>query len=68
MPTLQSTNLAATTYDEAMKTLTIDFQSGAQYLYYEVPDYIYDELTTTIDPGAYFKQAIEGKFAYERVA
>lgn len=67
MPTLQSTNLAATTYDAETQTLTIDFVSGAQYDYYEVPEYIYDELVQAIDPNSYFKSAIEGKFTYERV-
>ena len=61
-----SSNLSAATYDPEVENLTIDFQSGDTYTYFNVPPAVYRALTLSPSAGQYFWRHIKGVFNYER--
>jgi hypothetical protein len=67
MPALKSTNLAAAEYDPETRTLTVGFQSGDTWEYYNVPQAVYDGLFQTSSPGGYFYRNIRNSFMGEQV-
>ncbi|MGK6323550.1 KTSC domain-containing protein [Sphingomonas sp. DT-51] len=50
-------------YDDAARTLLVTFRSGRRYLYRDVPRAAYDALVTARSTGAYFNDAIRGRYA-----
>jgi hypothetical protein len=64
---VNSTNLSYVWYDEASNTLGIEFTSGSQYEYYEVPLNVLEGLMGPGSKGQYFNENIRGKFRYARV-
>ena len=66
-----SSNLASVGYNTDAKILQVEFKSGKKYIYYNVPEWIYQEL---IDPdsllykgskGTFFSEVVKGKYKYE---
>lgn len=66
MTPLKSSNLAAASYDDATRTLTIKFNSGATWAYAEVPRTIYDGLVDAKSAGQFFAAKIRGQFVGRR--
>lgn len=60
-----SSNLASATYDPEVENLTIEFQSGRTYTYFNVPAAIYRGLQTASSAGEYFARHVRNRFAYE---
>ena len=53
---LNSSNLAWCEYDGDSKTLTIGFhQENAVYEYYDVPEWVVDEMIDSPSQGSYFR-------------
>jgi hypothetical protein len=51
-------------YDEASRTLLIDFNSGRRYRYLDVPADIYKGLRAAFAKGAFFNAHIRDRFSY----
>jgi hypothetical protein len=51
---LNSSAIAAVTYDERQKTLAVEFRDGDIYLYVHVPKFVYDELLKAESAGAFW--------------
>lgn len=64
---VESSNLASVGYDEATKTLEIQFHSGGIYQYDDVEKEVYDELMNADSKGRYFLHEIKGAYSYRRV-
>lgn len=62
-----SSNLASASYDPEVENLTIEFQSGAIYVYYNVPAATYRGLQNAGSAGSYFYRQIRGRYAYDQV-
>ena len=63
-----SSSLRSVGYDEASRTLEIEFRSGAVYRYYEVPPEVYRELMEAPSKGRCFQGAIRDNYRYAKVA
>lgn len=64
---VSSSNIASVGYDEASQTLEIEFNSGGIYEYYDVPEYVYQELISASSVGRYFIQAIKNTYNCSRI-
>jgi hypothetical protein len=63
---INSSSLAATGYDPEAATLTLKFQSGETYDYFQVKSRVYRGLLRAASAGAYFQKRIRGKYPYHR--
>lgn len=45
----------------------IEFLNGGIYQYFDVPDYVYDELMTAGSHGQYLAQNIKGVYRYSKI-
>lgn len=64
--TPQSSNVAGFCYDESSQTLTIEFNSGSRYNYYDVPQHVYDGMKSADSKGKYLNNEIKGVYRYAR--
>jgi tyrosyl-tRNA synthetase len=65
---VDSSNIKSIGYDSNSKTLEVEFQSGAVYQYYDVPENIYAELMNTNSYGGFFVSLIKDNYLYTRIA
>ena len=61
-----SRNLRSVGYDQASRTLEIEFNSGAIYQYDGVPDAVHGGLMRASSHGSYFHQNIKDRYPYRR--
>jgi len=64
---VESSNLEAVGYDPNNGLLEIEFKNGRVYEYYEVPEYIYDELMSAESKGKYAHLNIYKNFNQQRI-
>jgi hypothetical protein len=65
---VESSNIKAVGYDEATKTLTVQFLSGQTWSYADVPPKTYRELMDADSVGGYFSREIRNDFDGTRAA
>ena len=61
-----SSNLEEATYDPSVENLTIVFNDGAIYVYYNVPNAVYRGLCAAGSAGKYFHRSIKNRYAYDQ--
>jgi hypothetical protein len=54
-------------YNEASKLLVVTFQSGKEYVYYNVPKRVFVKAFSVDSIGAYFNKAIKPKYDFELI-
>jgi hypothetical protein len=59
---LNSSALAAASYDDEAKTLELEFTSGRSYLYSQVPPEVFDDLVAAPSAGKFFNDFIKDIF------
>ena len=64
--TPQSSNVAGFSYDVANQVLTVEFNSGSRYDYYDVPEHIFEGMKTADSKGRYLNAEIKGHYRYAR--
>ena len=64
---VESTSLASVGYDEATKTLEVEFRSGALYRYMNVPQAFHTALIEGRSPGRFFSYHIRDVYECESV-
>ena len=64
---LDSTTLAAATYDERRETLILDFRDGTRYLYSGISPPLYRELLGALSKGSFFNRHIRSHFPYVKI-
>jgi len=62
-----STTLSSVAYDEVKKLLELEFRSAAVYQYFDVPASVHACLLSSASKGAYFNEAIRGRYRFTRV-
>lgn len=62
-----SSNIASIGYDADSQTLEIEFLNGGVYQYFDVPQYVYQELMGASSHGQYLAQNIKGVYRYSKV-
>ena len=65
---VSSSNIASIGYDAMSEILEVEFNNGAVYQYYNVPERLYNGLMEADSKGRYFDAYIKkGGFRYSRV-
>lgn len=64
---VQSSNIASVGYDPETQTLEIEFHGGGVYRYFDVPVATYDKLMASGSVGKTFREAVNGRFQFEKV-
>ncbi len=54
-------------YDAGSKQLTIEFQSGRRYAYFDVPADVHAALKRASSRGSYFNTVVRDHYAFERL-
>jgi KTSC domain len=65
---VESSVIGEVGYSVSSQTLEVLFRSGAIYLYYFVPQGVYDALLTADSKGTYFNKQIKGVYEHHRIA
>jgi len=63
---VSSSNIASVGHDSASQTLEIEFLDGSIYEYYDVPEYVYQELISASSVGGYFGRQIKNVYGFSR--
>lgn len=61
-----SSSLSEATYDPETETLTVEFQNGDRYDYFNVPNGKYRALSRAGSAGKYFYSEIRNRHSYEK--
>jgi hypothetical protein len=64
---LDSSAIAAVTYDEAKRTLNVEFREGQSYRYFYVPEFVYRELLRAESAGAFWN-SVKDRYEYEKLS
>ncbi len=62
---IKSSNLKSAEWQD--ETLTVEFQKGGIYKYYNLPEDVYLSLLRSQSKGKFFHQNIVNRYNYERV-
>ena len=64
----RSSMISALDYDEAVQELTVTFNNGGKYKYFDVPKEAFDALLADEESiGKHFGSRIKNKYRYEKV-
>lgn len=64
----RSSMISQLAYDSEAKELTVTFNNGGQYKYFDVPANVFDALISNEDSiGKYFSANVKTKFKYEKI-
>jgi lysyl-tRNA synthetase, class II len=61
-----SSNIAAFTYEPDTETLTVEFASGNEYAYANVPQQVYKDWCNEGGSGRFFYRVIRNSYSYEK--
>ena len=64
---LQSSNLKGAVYNTVTKILTITFNNGSIYEYYDFPWDVFTKFRLSESQGKFFNGQINGKYKYKKV-
>ena len=65
---VESSSIDSVGYDPVTQRLYVRFvESGAAYVYADVPESVFDQLLAAGSKGRYFNQMIRGAFSYRRL-
>lgn len=65
--TVSSSNLASVGYDVDSLTLEVEFINGGIYQYYDVPEYVFEELLNANSVGSYFNTNVRNSYMTQKV-
>ena len=64
---VESSNIAAIGYDEETKELHVQFNSGSEYVYQDVPAGVYQDFLDADSKGKYLNEYIKGVYEFKKV-
>lgn len=64
---VSSSNLRAVGYNPLQNKLTIEFNSGSVYEYYNVPKQVYEGLLNASSKGGYHYKYIKNSYSYSKI-
>lgn len=66
---VESTDVVSIGYEEDTRTMEVQFQTGAVYVYYEVPQDFFEQFLTAPSKGKFVNYVLKrSSYAYDRVA
>jgi hypothetical protein len=67
IPTPESSNIAGFGYDSDSHVLTVEFNHGGRYNYYDVPEHVFQQMKSAGSKGQFLAQNIRNVYRYARV-
>ncbi len=64
---VESTTLTTVGYEDALSILQLEFRSGANDQYFQVPATVHQGLLNAPSKGSYFNPSIRGHFPYRLI-
>jgi lysyl-tRNA synthetase class 2 len=64
---MPSTVIRSFSYDPARAELLIEFQSGRQYVYCDVPEEIYTAMKAAFAKGEFFNSRVRDHYPFRRI-
>ena len=64
---IQSSNLKSASYDTESKILTVTFNNGSIYKYYELPWEVFTKFRMSDSQGKFFNAEISKKYKYKKL-
>lgn len=64
--TPESSNIARFGYDDANQILTVEFNHGGTYNYYDVPSMVFEQMKAASSRGQFLARSIKGVYRYAR--
>ena len=64
---VESSNIQAIRYDPISSTLEVEFKSGSLYAYYNVPEFIYEQLMAAPSKGGFLNANVKNAFPYAKL-
>lgn len=64
MELVNSSSVTRVGHDEATQDLKIEFRSGSEYIYADVPEAVYDDLLTAKSVGKFVNDKIKSKYLF----
>lgn len=61
-----SSNIARFKYDAASQILSVEFINGGVYNYFDVPEFVFEEMRSAGSRGQYLAQRIKSTYRYAR--
>ena len=61
-----SSNIERFIYDASSQVLTVEFKNGGVYNYFDVPEFVFEEMKSAGSRGQYLAQRIKGTYRYAR--
>lgn len=61
-----SSNIARFKYDATSQVLAVEFKNGGVYNYFDVPEFVFEEMRNAGSKGQYLAQRIKGTYRYAR--
>jgi hypothetical protein len=65
--TPESSNISRFRYVRETMVLTVEFQNGGRYDYYDVPERIFEAMKAAASKGQFLAKNIKGLYRYARV-
>lgn len=62
---LQSSTIDRVAFDDHRRELTVWFEQGRKYVYFDVPGALFDALCNAPSAGAFFNQQIKDQFVWQ---
>lgn len=62
----ESSNIARFGYDESSQILTVEFNNGGSYNYYDVPMMVFEQMKAAPSKGQFLGQCIKGVYRYAK--
>jgi hypothetical protein len=64
---IKSSNIKSAEYDTETKDLVVEFNSGAKYMYNNVPHQVYTKFRLAESQGKFFTTDIAKQYSYKKV-
>lgn len=65
--TPESSNIARFRYEESSQILTVEFNHGGTYNYFDVPESVFEQMCSASSKGQFLAQSIKGLYRYAKV-
>jgi hypothetical protein len=65
--TPESSNIARFAYDPQSQVLTVEFNHGGTYNYFDVPNSTFEQMQAAPSKGTFLASAIKGNHRYSRL-
>ena len=65
--TPESSNIARFGYDDTSQILTVEFNNGGTYNYYDVQNIVFEQMKAASSKGQFLARNIKGIYRYARV-